>query len=343
MHDGGPAAKIAVVYNAPRQPAAPDDADAIAEAESEVAARGVAETLAHLGYRTQVLSIDDDTAGAVRRLKRLAPDLVFNLCEAIMGDTSLEGAFCGLLELLRLPYTGAPPLALALCRDKPLTKLALAGAGIPTPRFTVVRPGEHFSGSLTYPLIVKLAREHGSASICADSVGYDATAVNRRIAYIHQHYGQDGLVEEYIEGREIKVTLLGYQDPEVLPIEELDLSALPPGVPRVVGYEVNWLESSPLYGLDRAVCPADLPPDLAERIRDIARRAYTLIGCRDYGRVDIRLKDNVPYVLEVNANPDIAPGTGITIAAQAAGLDYPALVGKVVELALGRTSAHPTS
>jgi len=335
--------KIVVVYNTPSRPALPDDADAIAEAESGLVAQTVAEALEHLGYRTQVLSIDDDIAGAVRRLQRLAPDLVFNLCEAICGDTSLEMAFCSLLELLRLPYTGAPPLALGLSRDKPLTKLVLASAGTPTPRFTVVRPGEHFLSNLSYPLIVKLAREDGSTSICADSVGYDAKAVRRRIAYIHEHYRQDALVEEYIEGREIKVALLGSQDPEVLPIEELDLSALPPDSPRVVGYELNWLETSPLYGLDRSVCPADLPPDVEKRIRDVSRRAYTLIGCRDYGRVDIRLKEGIPYVLEVNANPDIAPGAGIAIAAQAAHLDYSALIEKVVQLALGRTGAHQTT
>jgi D-alanine-D-alanine ligase len=161
---------------------------------------------------------------------------------------------------------------------------------------------------------------------------------------IHWVHRQPALVEEYIEGRELNVSILGNEELQILPISEIDFSTMPPGIPRICGYEAKWVETSQEFTHTVPLCPAPLSPEVEDRVKKASLRAYQVLGCRDYARVDIRLSlDEIPYVLEVNANPDISPDAGMTRSAKAAGLAYPQFVGRIVDLAWSRIQPSEAS
>jgi D-alanine-D-alanine ligase len=187
---------------------------------------------------------------------------------------------------------------------------------------------------LTYPLIVKPRFEDASLGITGESIVGSEKALLNRIRYIHDTYRQDALVEEFIDGRELNVAIVGNSHPEVLPISEILFN---PALPHpIVSYSGKWLEQSAEYNGTRPVCPASLRFREEFLIKDVALRAFKLLECRDYARIDIRFREGVPYILEVNANPDIAPEAGLARAAKAAGLSYPEFIGRMVGLAQRR-------
>ncbi len=179
--------------------------------------------------------------------------------------------------------------------------------------------------------------EDASLGINAGSVCHDLAHLERQVAYIHDVYKQDALVEEYLDGREFNVSIMGDREPEVLAISEIDFSAMPEGEPRIVSYRAKWDEDSAVYIGTVPICPAEIPKRLENRIRDIALRSYQCVGCRDYGRVDMRsdARGNI-YVLEVNPNPDISPKAGFARAARAAGYTYAEMVVRITQFALER-------
>ena len=249
-----------------------------------------------------------------------------------------------LLDLLGIFYTGAPPLALGLTQDKVRTKDLLGRHHLPTPKYILVKPGEQFPRlrDLTFPLIVKPRFEDASLGISGDSIVEKESSLKKRIKYVHDTYRQGALVEEFIEGREINAAVLGNSPSDVLPLSEIRFS---PGLVRpIVSYDGKWLEDSAEFEGTEPICPAQLKAKEEFLVRDVALRACKLLECRDYARVDIRLRDGVPYILEINANPDISPKAGLARAARVGGISYNKLIERILTMAHKRKElahAHP--
>ena len=304
----------------------------------------VEESLRELGFFPAVLTVDQFSKDLVSELSRLAPKFVFNLCEEINGNCEQEMCVAGLFELMGIPYTGSGPLALGLALNKFRVKQVLRAAGVPAPRGYLCCFGQRLRAHAArrFPVIVKPVHEDASLGINADSVCRDFRQLEDQVAYIHDVYRQDALIEEYLEGREFNVAILGGREAQVLPISEIDFSRMPPGEPRIVSYRAKWDEESVEFQSTVPVCPADVPSRLASRIRSVALRSHRCIGCADYSRVDMRTDSggNV-YVLEVNPNPDISPRAGFARAARAAGLTYTDMIARIIQSAVERATKIP--
>jgi D-alanine-D-alanine ligase len=328
---------VAVCFNrVPPQLARGEATDRISEEGAEAEAKAVRKALKELGHQPILVPLEDDIEPFVTALRAADSEIVFNLCEGFWGDSRKEMHIAALLDLLGCVYTGAPPLTLGLTQDKVRTKDLLMRHHLPTPNYILVKPAEQYpkTRDLTYPLFVKPRYEDASLGITSDSIVETERELKRRIKYIHDTYRQGALVEEYIEGREINVAIIGNAPFEPLPLSEIRFQ---PGLSRpIVSYDGKWREDSPEYVKTEPVCPAPLKAKEEFLLRDVALRAYKILECRDYARVDIRLRGGVPYILEINANPDISPGAGLARAARAAKISYPKLIGRILEMALKR-------
>jgi D-alanine-D-alanine ligase len=299
----------------------------------------VQEALLSLGYSVQTLEARGELSTFLKKIRSARVDLIFNLCEEFLGRSRLEMNVAALLELLDIPFTGSSALALGLSQDKGKTKSLLAFHGIPTPAYSVWQPGmdEPLSG-LQFPLIIKPLREDASLGIDNDAFVLNEKNLKQRVQEIYQGYGQPALVEEYIEGRELNVSILGNEDPRVLPISEIDFSSMPPELPKICGYEAKWVESSQEYAHTVPRCPAPLSPRIEKKVKKVSLDSYRIMECRDYARVDIRLSPRgIPYVLEVNPNPDISPDAGMPRSAKIAGFSYAEFIGYIAELCWARS------
>ena len=331
--------KVAVCYNlAATTPIRGERRDHISEAGAEAEARSVAQGLKQLGHEPELVPLGEEVYSFIARLKMLKPAVVFNLCEGFRGDSAKEMHVAALYELLDIPYTGSPSLCLALTQNKILTKDILVRHGLPTPAYLCAGINESLPRhALNYPLIVKPCSEDASLSIGLDSIVSNDTALKKRIRYIHDRYCQDALVEQFIGGREFNAAVLGNPPIAALPVSEI-VFAKDINVP-IVSYAGKWEMTSTDYRETTPVCPADIEEVLRKKIEQIAVKACRLLGCRDYARVDMRLEGNIPYILEINANPDIGPDAGFARAARAAGYDYPALIQRILNMALARKGA----
>ena len=329
--------QVAVIYDGFRPGAAyPEHEREASESIREDAAR-IERALRERGYAAFRLPFPRRGGDFYARLLASGAEAIFNLCEGVHGDSRHEMNVCALLELAGIPYTGSPPLALGLARDKALTKKILLSSGIPTPRF-FISEGEvprSLPRGMRYPLFVKPVREDASIGIDRGSLVSHRGELTARCRLIARRYGQPALVEDYIDGRELNVSLLGNDRPMALPVSEIDMQRVPEAAPRICDYRAKWVRKSGEYASTVPVCPARLPGGAERRVRDAALAAYRLMVCRGYARVDIRLgRSGIPYVLEVNPNPCIAPDAGFACSAAAAGLSYPDLISLIIELAL---------
>ena len=268
----------------------------------------------------------------VERLRRGKYDLVFNLCEGIDGVAALEPTVISVLELLGLPYTGGSSWTTALCLRKHVVNGLLDRAGLPVPPSAIVRAGDPLP-TVGFPAIIKPAAEDASLGVEQRSVVRSLRALAQRVEQMHERW-DELLVQRYIDGREINVGIVG---DTVLPISEIDFGDLPRGMWRIVTYRSKWDTGSVEDVGTRPICPAELSPDLAAELRRIALAAWRAVGGHGYGRVDMRIdRAGRPWILEVNANPDIAPDAGLARMAREAGLDYGALIRELCEAALER-------
>jgi D-alanine-D-alanine ligase len=296
------------------------------------------------GHRTSILAVHGDVKRLVTGLARRKPDLVFNLMETF-GETQLGAVgVVGLLDLLGCRYTGGGPGEFYIREDKALTKKLLAFEGVRFPDFAVFSQDSNqfeTGGNLRMPFFVKPLRMDASIGIDAGSLVRTTTELMERVLMIHKEVKDAALVEEYIEGREFYVGVLGNQNPMVFPPIEMDFSGLPEGAPRILDAKAKWDENSAEYKGTEAVL-ADIPGDLRARLQKAALDAYRALRVRDYGRIDLRLTDTGEiYVIEVNASCYLAESSEFARASAAAGLDYPALINQIVEAALKRYEAGP--
>lgn len=297
----------------------------------------VAEALEKLGHEPQLHCLDGSVK-SLHALARLDCDLIFNLAESFGGVDTNDVAVAGYLELLQKPYTGAGVPGLVLAQDKAVAKKIFAFHGIYTPVFAKVFRGRlDFSHHLEFPVIVKPAREDGSIGIEFNAVVNSIRELMERIDWLHQNFDSPVLIEEYVEGREMYVGVVGNETPSALPVVELDLSKLPEGRPRIAGAEVKWGKGTRAYRDTKSVFPEDLSEEMMANLQQTAIAAYQALELRDYGRVDMRLQpDGRVALIEVNPNPWLASKSEFAMAARKAGRTYSELVGEILELAMAR-------
>jgi D-alanine-D-alanine ligase len=297
----------------------------------------VAEALVKLGHEPVKYELDG-TQKSLLGLARAECDLVFNLSESFGDDDTADFKIAAFLELVGKKYTGSGTHGLMLAQDKAVAKKIFAFHGIHTPTFARCYRGRlDFSHDLQFPVIVKPAREDGSIGIEFSAVVNSIRELMERMDWLHTHFDSPVLIEEYIEGREMYVGVIGNDKPEPLPIIELDLSKLPEGTPRIAAAEVKWGKGTRAYRDTKSAIATDLPEETTQLLQQTAVAAYQALELRDYGRVDMRLQaDGRVHVIEVNPNPWLASRAEFAMAARKAGRTYTQLIEEIVELAIAR-------
>jgi D-alanine-D-alanine ligase len=297
----------------------------------------VAEALGKLGHRATLHVLDGSLKG-LHALSRIDSDLVFNLAESFAGNDTADHCIAAYLELIEKPFTGSGSHGLLYAQDKGVAKKILEFHGIHTPVFARSFRGRlDFSHDLEFPVIVKPAREDGSIGIEFNAVVSSIRELMERIDWLHANFDSPVLIEEYVEGREMYVGILGNDNPLALPVVELDLSKLPEGRPRIAGAEVKWAKGTGAYRDTKSIIPDDLPEDTVSLLQTTALAVYQALELRDYARIDMRLRpDGRVAVIEANPNPWLASKAEFAMAARKAGRTYTQLIEEIVDLALAR-------
>jgi len=294
-------------------------------------------------YTIELIEANED---AFERLRQLRPAFVFNIAEGLNG-VSREAQVPAMLELLGIPYLGSDPLTLAVCLDKARAKEILAYHGVPTAPFVVIHSMDEFEDArVRFPSIVKPLHEGSSKGIYNSCVVRTPEELEREVRAVLTTYNQPALVEEFLPGREFTVALLGNGDAvRVLPIVEICFDALPPGMNPIYSYEAKWVWDTTDKPLEIYACPAPLRPEDAEAIGALCTKAYRILRCRDWTRVDVRMDGRGrPHILELNPLPGILPrpedNSCFPKAARTAGMTYSGLINTVLDIAMERCGVH---
>jgi D-alanine-D-alanine ligase len=298
--------------------------------------------LTSAGHVASLLAVGSDVEPVIAGLRTASPDLVFNLAESFGGKSALESNVAALLNLLDLRYTGSSPSGLLLAGDKSLTKKILRVHEIRTPEFaTLYRGALDWAGDLAFPVIVKPPQEDASIGITSSSLVQDIRELLGKIDQLQSEFQAPVLVEEFVDGREFYVGVLGNVSPEALPVVELDFSALPAGRPRIASWEAKWGTDGEGAGAEfagtKSVFPDGVPEDLVKRMQTVALECFQALRLRDYARIDLRVTPGGDvYVIEVNPNCYLERESEFARAAERAGHTYEALISRIVDLATAR-------
>jgi D-alanine-D-alanine ligase len=314
--------KVVILYDPGAEDWTPEDIGAVMKAVNEVG-----RIFGVLGHQVRRVPVRHD----MRWFQRArSADLVFNLCEGVHGKSEWEEHVVATLEMAGVPVTGAGTWTLAVCRRKAMANVVLAQAGLPIPRWTLAQG--RIADDFPLPAIVKPAAEDASAGLDLGSVVTDRRGLKARVAAMTERF-DEVLVQEYIAGREFNV---GFVGDRVLPVSEIDFTGMPAGTWPILTYAAKWDSGSPEDLGSVPVCPAAISHKLAERLTRTAAAAWRAVQGKGYGRVDLRVDgQGRPWVLEVNPNPDLNDDAGLSRMARAAGWDYPELVRRIAEVALG--------
>ncbi len=296
------------------------------------------------GHELSKLVVDKTVQPLVTALNDNRPDIIFNIAESFAGKSALESNVAALLNLLDLRYTGSSPAGLILAGDKTLTKKILTFHGILTARFaTVFRGAVDWAGDVNFPLILKPPQEDASLGITQKSIVYDVKELLQQISSIQEEYQGPVLAEEFIDGREFYVGVLGNSDVKALPIMEMDFTGYPEGQPKIASWEAKWGDDGDEKGAEfdgtKSIFPTNVSEELATRMQQVAADAFQALRLRDYARVDLRVtaKEEI-YVIEVNPNCYLERSAEFASAAAKEGIDYNTLINRIVELANARYS-----
>jgi len=314
------------------------------EQELTSVAKMVMSSLSERGYRVSFFDFNH-VLRASESLRESDVDIIFNLCERINDSSLLEPHAAALFDILQIPYTGSNPFTLSLCIDKIRVKKLLSYHGIPTPQwdyaYTIT---ERIRDDLDYPLIVKPSNTDNSIGITNDSVVSNKEELKTQISYVIEKLGSPALIEEYIEGDEYDVSIMGSEegDLEVLPLSRSVFKNLPKGYWHIYPFDAKF-SSDPTYkNIIVQRPPKNIPPKLASLMSEIALDTYSILDCHDYGRVEIRVdKENNPYILELNPNPSINKGNCLPSVAELVGLDYGDFLEKIISLTINRYQHRP--
>jgi len=311
--------------------------DAEDSRQHDVVVDQVAEALRKSGHKPSILGVHGDIRKLVSGVSRRKPDLIFNLMEMFGKNLRGDVGVAGLLDLLEIPYTGGGPGELALRQDKGLAKRALAFEKIQYPDFAVFSKNDmETGGNLHMPLFVKPLRADASIGIGTDALVHDAVTLMKRVTAIHKKFNDTALAEEYIEGREFYVGVLGNHNPTAFPPIEMDFTGLPAGAPHVLDSKAKWKKDSVEFKGTKSVV-AEVTDELRARLQKISLDAFRALRVRDYGRVDLRLTDTGEiYVIEVNANCYLEQSGEFAVAAEQGGIGYVEVIERIVQLAVER-------
>jgi D-alanine-D-alanine ligase len=329
--------RILLLVNAELIP--PDDLRGLSEDDIEACRTeyNVLSTLSNTGHEVRVLGIGDKIGELRRVVRDWRPEIAFNLLEEFSGIVTYDHYVVALLELMRQPYTGCNPRGMMLSRDKVLTKQILAYHRIPTPRFHLFPWHKTYREprGIAFPLFVKSATDDASFGISQASIVHDGARLRERVEFIHAQAQSDALAEQYIEGRELYVGVVGNERLSTFPVWELDFGKLSDVQAGIATRKVKW---DPDYQRRHGIRtgPADdLSPAETARIATLAKRVYRSLHMSGYARMDMRLRpDGSVFVLEANANPNLTYGEDFAESGEAAGLSYEQLLNRIVQLGL---------
>jgi D-alanine-D-alanine ligase len=302
----------------------------------------VSSSLKAMGHDVQVLGMGDNLAELRTAITDWRPDIAFNLLEEFQGIVTYDQYVVAFLELMRMPYTGCNPRGMMISRDKALSKQILSYHRIPTAKFALLPRNRPYRTPrrLTFPLFVKSATENASLGISQASIVHDGQKLRERVGFIHEQTNSDALVEEYIEGREIYIGVVGNERLTTFPLWELDFGTLPDVMAGIATRKVKWDRNyQRKHGIDTG--PArDLPDGLPLRVAQLARRIYRALCLSGYARIDMRLKpDGSVFVLEANANPNLAETEDLATSALSSGVGYDVLLERIMRSGLGYQAA----
>jgi len=327
--------RVLVLYNEPIL--SPDHPDAESEREVLINVEAVHAVLQEAGFQVARLGVSRGPEELLAGLRRHCPDVVFNLFEGVADYTITETYVAGMLDWMDIPFTGCPFQTLVLARSKHLTKHLLQGEGLPTAPYFVAEEGPISSCPLRFPVILKPAQQDSSVGVDQRSVVTDLDGLNQQLLYVLRQLGPPVLIEEYIAGREITVALVEMPELRVLPFTEAFFPNCEPGYWPILSYDAKWTASSPEYDTMHYQFGSEVTPALRQRMETCALRAFRLLGCRDYARVDFRIRaPDEPYILEINPNPSFGPNMALSNNLTAAGLTHAEFTVQLVRNALGR-------
>lgn len=329
-------AKLALVYNLKRAKNDAEAKDLLSEFDSQQTVEAIASALRLRGNEVFLVEADERLLDWLRANR---VDIVFNIAEGFSGS-GRESQVPAILDFLKIPYTGSGILTLALSMDKAMAKQVFFSRKIPTPKFQLFKSGkETLRQNLSFPLIVKPNCEGSAKGIHASSLVHNCSRAYEEIAKVKALYRDDVLVEEFIEGTELTVGILGNQKERVLPVLEIDFTHCREKGELFYSWEVKEYQGiDPLYPDPEFYCPARLSEEENEAVQKVALAAHRALGCLDVSRVDIRLSsDGIPYVLEVNPLPGLDPEeSNLTRMARSCGINYSDLINEILESALNR-------
>ncbi len=334
------ATRVLILFNEPVLPLSHPEAES--EHEIHYTVDEVSKTLVAAGFSVTRLGTSHDPARMTAAIEKKKPDVVFNLFEGTADQSGNEAVVAGLLEWLQIPFTGCPSQTLCMARTKHIAKTLLQGAGLPTADFFVVDKGPVLNCTIPWPVIVKPAAQDASVGLDQGSVVQDLESLNARVELLIKNYGAPVLVEQFIVGREFNVGVIENPDLQVLPISEIKFIDKDPKFWPIVTYDAKWAPGTRDYESTPPLYPAPVSPRLKARVENLAREAFQLLGCRDYARVDFRVKPSgKPYILEVNPNPDFSPMAGLSGGLTSARLTHAQFTVDLVHQALARSRKAP--
>ncbi len=332
--------RIALICSIKPKDISEEDREKYAEFDSKETINDLADAIKANGHSVEIIDVKDDIEKVLTHKKK-SIDLVFNVAEGLEGYDR-EALVPMICEELNIPFTAAGSQTLTNTLDKAKTKEILEENGIPTPRFQVFdNEDEKLLRDIKFPLIVKPLLEGSSKGLFNENLVNDKESLKRMIKKIRENYSQAAIVEDFLDGREFTVSVIGYKEPIILPIVEIKFEHLPSDIHPMDSYEAKWVYDNPEAKHDPLVCPAEIDKELEEMIKEIALKTFEVLDCKDWARIDIRLdKKGIPNVLEVNALPgfikDPRENSRLPRAAYAKGWSYEKLIGEVIKSAVKR-------
>ncbi len=331
--------KVLVLFDTAGTPPVDQDFTEELKTEDWETERNVINTLKGLGYKIETLGVYDDATLIINGVAECEPDIVFNLTEHFHGEAYLDKNVAGLLELLEVSYTGAGPTGLMLCKNKGLSKEILTFHRIKNPRFAIFYKGMRIRRPkrLRFPLFIKPLKEEASTGIAQASFVENDAEFCERVRFIHESLKQDAIAEEYINGRELYVSILGNRRLQTFEIREMQFGETTEDEPKIATYKAKWDEKYRKRWKIKNVFAGELPEDVSKRIRDVCKKVYRVLQIQGYGRIDLRLTpENEIFILEANPNPYLAKEEDFAESAAKAGIPYDRLIQRILNLAFQR-------